>query len=297
MIIRVARVRQSLAGLRQGATDAPQKPGSRGRTVAVRAGTIGELDGIDLPVAVTSQAKGASPTPSRQRGVELVTRVQAERVGSRTEQSGPEGDVIVWQRPNKPRGMTGEQYRSNPKSLTMRQVSVDARDQNNRAEQFKVVTTILDASIGVKQIGALYQRRWDGEVDRRSIKSTMKMDVLRCKMPEMVRKEIWVHLLAYNLLRTVMAIAARENGLEPREVCFQGAKQVIAAFAPKLEAARPDDRPRLIDTLLRVIAYHRVGDRPGRWKPQAQRRRPKPSARPTQPRAIAKLEHNRSKWS
>ena len=194
MIIRVARVRQSLAGLRQGATDAPQKTGSRGRTVAVRAGTIGELDGIDLPAAVTSQAKGASPTPSRQRGVELVTRVQAERVGSRTEQSGPEGDVIVWQRPNKPRGMTGEQSRSNPKSLTMRQVSVDARDQNNRAEQFKVVTTILSASISVTQIGALYQRRWDGEVDRRSIKSTMKMDVLRCKMPEMVRKEIWVHL-------------------------------------------------------------------------------------------------------
>src|SRR5262249_41787753 len=74
----------------------------------------------------------------RQRGSELVARVQAERVGSRTVRSGPGGEIIVWQRPNKPRGMTGEQYRTYPESLTMRQVSVDARGKGNRAEQFKV---------------------------------------------------------------------------------------------------------------------------------------------------------------
>ena len=68
----------------------------------------------------------------------------------------------------------------------MRQVTVDARDKDNRAEQFKVVTTILDASIDGGQIGDLYERRWAGEVDIRSIKSTMQMDVLRCKTPEMV---------------------------------------------------------------------------------------------------------------
>src|SRR6516225_6197313 len=83
----------------------------------------------------------------RQRGIDLVTRVQAERVGSRTVESKPDGDIIVWQRPNKPRGITGEQYRRYPESLTMRQVSVDATGKNNRAEQFKVVTTILDPTI------------------------------------------------------------------------------------------------------------------------------------------------------
>ena len=101
----------------------------------------------------------------RQRGLDLVARVQAERVGSRTVESRPDGDIIVWQRPNKPRGMTGEQYRRYPESLTMRQVSVDARGKDNRAEQFKVVTTILDTSIDGGQIGGLYERRWDGEVD------------------------------------------------------------------------------------------------------------------------------------
>ena len=180
-----------------------------------------------------------------------MTRVAAERVGTQTVASEPDGDLIVWQRPNKPRGMKGEQYRTYPKSLLMRQVSVDARDKDNRVEQFKVITTILDSSIDGRQIGELYERRWDGEVDIRSIKSTMKMDVLRCKTPEMVRKEIWAHLLAYNLLRTVMAVAAAESDTEPRKISFKGAKQAVTAFAPKIEAARPEDRGRLIDALLK----------------------------------------------
>src|SRR5262249_28748783 len=162
-------------------------------------------------------------------------------------ESRPDGDILVWRRPNKPRGMGGEQYRGYPESLTVRQVCVDARGRDNRAGQFKVVTTILDASIGGGQFGGLYERRWGGEVDIRSIKSTMKMGVLRCKTPEMVRKEIWVHLLAYNLLRTAMAVAAGASGVEPRQVSFKGAKQVVTAFAPQLEAARPLQRAALLD--------------------------------------------------
>ena len=232
----------------------------------------------------------------RDRGIDIVARAQYQRVGSQTLESRPDGDILLWRRPNKPRGMTGEQYRRYPETLLMRQVAVDARDKNNRAEQFHVVSTILDASIDGGQFGDLYERRWEGEVDIRSIKSTMQMDILRCKAPEMVHKEIWAHLLAYNLLRTVMAVAAGENGLEPRQVSFKGAKQAVTAFAPKIEAARPEDRARLIDALLAAIAYHRVGDRPGRWEPRARKRRPKPGARLTQPRAVAKLGHNRSKW-
>jgi hypothetical protein len=232
----------------------------------------------------------------RQRGIELVARAQYQRVGTRTVQRRPDGDLIVWQRPNKPHGMTGEQYRTYPKTLLMRQVHVDARDQDNRVEQFNVITTILDASIDGGQIGDLFERRWEGEVDLRSIKSTMKMDVLRCKTPEMVRKEIWAHLLAYNLLRTVMALAAAETAIEPRQVSFKGAKQAVAAFAPKIEMARPERRALLIDALLRTIAYHRVGDRPGRWEPRARKRRPKPGVRLMQSRAMAKLPQNRSKY-
>jgi Transposase DDE domain len=232
----------------------------------------------------------------RERGIELVARVQAERVGTGTVEARPDGDIILWRRPNKPRGMTGEEYRCYPKELLMRQVTVDARGEENRAGVFRVVTTILDASIDGGQIGDLYERRWSGEVDIRAIKATMQMDILRCKSPEMVEKEIWAHLLAYNLLRTVMAVAAAGVGIEPRRVSFKGAKQAVTSFAPKIEAARPGERPALIDALLAVIAYHRVGDRPGRWEPRALKRRPKPRARLGQPRADARLPENRSRW-
>jgi len=232
----------------------------------------------------------------QQRGIDIVTRVQHDRVGSWIKESRPDGDILVWKRPGMAHGMTGAQYRSYPEQLTMRQVTVEARDKNNRAKQFKVVTTILDASITGKQIGGLYERRWEGEIDIRSIKSTMQMDVLRCKTPEMVHKEIWTHLLAYNLLRTVMAVAANENNIAPRKISFKGAKQTLIAFAPKIEAARPENRAPLIDAMLTTIAYHRVGNRPGRWEPRARKRRPKWSTPLKQPRHIAKLPQNRSKW-
>src|SRR5918911_1662253 len=192
--------------------------------------------------------------------------------------------------------MKGEQYRTYPESLLMRQVSVDARGKDNRAEQFKVITTILEPSIDGGQIGDLYERRWGGGVGIRSVKATMKMDILRCKTPEMVRKEIWAHLLAYNLLRTVMAVAANENDVEPRRISFKGAKQVVTAFAPKIEAARPEDRARVIDAMLAAVAYHRVGGRPGRWEPRARKRRPKPGMRLMQTRAVARLPQNRPKY-
>jgi len=232
----------------------------------------------------------------RHRGIDLVVHEHFDRTETRLAESRPDGDILVWQRPQRPRGMTGNTYQSYPKQLLMRQVAVDARDKNNRAQQFKVVTTILTPSIDGQQIGALYEHRWAGEVDIRSIKCTMQMEILRCKTPDMVHKEIWTHLLAYNLLRTVMAVAAHENDIEPRKVSFKGAKQAVTAFAPKIEAAQPEDRGRLIDALLTTIAYHRVGDRPGRWEPRARKRRPKPAARLTQPRHIAKLPQNRSKW-
>jgi hypothetical protein len=113
----------------------------------------------------------------------------------------------------------------------------------------------------------------------------------------MVEKEVWVYLMAYNRLRTVMAVAASENDVEPREISFKGAKQTLTAFAPKLEAAKPEQRAGLVDAMLKTVAYHRVGNRPGRWEPRARKRRPKPSKRLGQPRHVAKLASNRAKWS
>jgi hypothetical protein len=274
---------------------APYAGKGTGETTLLRQ-MYGSLSPGDVVVADALFDKYFLACELRQRGVELVARVQAERVGAQTVEGRPDGDLILWPRPQKARGMTGEQYRSYPESLLMRQVSVDARGKNNRAERFKVITTTLDGSIDGGQIGGLYERRWDGEVDLRSIKSVMKMGVLRCKTPEMVRKEVWAHLLAYNLLRTVMAVAAAESGVEPRKISFKGAKQAVTAFAPKIEAARPEGRAALVDAMLAAVAYHRVGGRPGRWEPRARKRRRRPGMHLMQPRAVAKLPQNRPRY-
>ena len=107
-------------------------------------------------------------------------------------------------------------------------------------------------------------------MDIRSIKQAMRMDVLRCKTPGMVRKEVWAHLLAYNLVRGVMAEAASRHGVAPRRLSLQGARQTLEAF--RGEAGRAGG---LAETALRAIAYHRVGDRPDRVEPRVVKRRPK----------------------
>jgi hypothetical protein len=112
-------------------------------------------------------------------------------------------------------------------------------------------------------------------LDIRSLKQTLKMDVLRCKTPEMVRKEFWAHLLAANLIRGVMAEAARRHGVLPRGLSFQGARQTMEGFRSELSHARSADAEVLREVAWKAIASHRVGDRPDRVEPRVRKRRPK----------------------
>jgi hypothetical protein len=126
----------------------------------------------------------------------------------------------------------------------------------------------------------------------RSIKVTLGMDMLRCKTPEMVRKEIWTHALAYNLVRTVMAQAAAGEGVSPREISFKATLQVLEAFRPLIDYRGQRDasyRAALYEQMLRAIAVHKVADRPDRFEPRMAKRRPKRYDRLTRPRAEIKL--------
>ncbi|MBF0109294.1 MAG: hypothetical protein HQL76_08970 [Magnetococcales bacterium] len=115
------------------------------------------------------------------------------------------------------------------------------------------------------------------------------MNILKGRTPEMVRKEIGVHLLTYNLIRTVMAQAANRVGIMPIRISFKGALQQMDAFAHRIAIATGDQQARLVDELLRAIAYHRIGNRPGRAEPRAVKRRPKAFRRLSQPRAEARF--------
>ncbi|WP_332842023.1 transposase [Parendozoicomonas callyspongiae] len=130
----------------------------------------------------------------------------------------------------------------------------------------------------------MYQKRWHVELDLRSIKTLMKMDILRCKSPDMVRKEISVHLLAYNLLRALMARTAQMTGQSPREISFRAAQQTVRDF--RILLLSTDDLAGVVDVMLGIMAEHQAGDRSGRSEPRAVKRRPK---------AFPKLQHSHAK--
>src|SRR5262249_5102948 len=142
-------------------------------------------------------------------------------------------------------------------------------------------------------LARVYRARWNAELDLRSLKRTMQMDVLRCQTPELVRKEIWTHVLAYNLIRTIMAQAASQHGLEPRSVSFKGAIQTIEGFQPVIARQGdqdPEERKRVYQQLLEAIAAHRVADRPDRVEPRLRKRRPKHYGFLRKPRAETKRD-------
>jgi hypothetical protein len=163
-----------------------------------------------------------------------------------------------------------------------------------RTRSIVVVTTLLDpGQVTGGELAELYRARWNNELDLRSIKVTLQMDMLRCKTPELVRKEIWAHVLAYDLIRTVMAQAAAGEGIAPRSISFKAALQVLEAFRPLIDyqAHRgPGHRAALYRHVLRAIAVHRVADRPDRFEPRMAKRRPKRYDRLTRPRGEIKIE-------
>jgi Transposase DDE domain len=132
-----------------------------------------------------------------------------------------------------------------------------------------IATTFLDVQAYPKEdLAALYRARWHAELALRSIKQTMQMDVLRCKTPAMVHKEIWGHLLVYNLIRATMAQAALRHGVVPRQVSLQGARQTLAAFGSELAQVASTRREGVLATVLTAIVSHRVGSRPDRYEPR-----------------------------
>jgi hypothetical protein len=216
----------------------------------------------------------------QQRGVELVSRLnKANRKADfrRGQRLGKDDHLVRWCKPSGIRSLDWKTYKSLPDSITIRETRVHVVQVGFRTRSIVVVTTLLDPQQTTKEdLATLYRARWNNELDLRSIKSTMQMRELRCKTPELVHKEVWTHMLAYNLIRTVMAQAAATHDVEPRTISFKGALQTLEAFQPLIELQAGRDTPnrlRLYQHLLNAIASHRVGDRPDRYEPRLKKHR------------------------
>jgi hypothetical protein len=233
----------------------------------------------------------------QQRGVELVGRLnKAHRTADfrRGKRLGHEDHVVQWPKPTSIRSLDRQAYQALPESLTVREVKVRVTQPGFRTKALVVVTTLLDPRQATKEdLASLYRSRWNNELDLRSIKSTMQMRDLRCKAPESVRKEVWAHVLAYNLIRTLMAQAAARHEVVPRSISFKGTIQTLEAFQPTIELQASQGTADLLpiyDQLLLAIATHRVGDRPDRFEPRLKKHRRNHYGWLTKPRSEVKRQ-------
>lgn len=192
---------------------------------------------------------------------------------------GPKDHLITLTKPKrKPHWMSAQDYDRAPDHVTVRET---------RAGGKILVTTMCDARAWPKQqIKALYQQRWDVELNFRHLKETLNMAPLRSKTPRMNEKQLWVTLLAYNLIRWLMLHSAKLADIVPRTLSFKHSVQMLRCANTLGLAARPGDD--LIEPMLRLVAQQRVGDRPGRIEPRAVKRRPKPYGLLMMPRKQAR---------
>ncbi len=191
---------------------------------------------------------------------------------------GPDDQIAVWHRPKgRNRQLTPAQWSELPETVTVRLVRVRVAIRGFRTRRMELMTTLLDAAtFSADALAELYRDRWMAELNLRHLKTTLRMEVLRGQSPDMIRKEVFMYAVTYNLVRTFMWHAAVATGRDPRRLSFAGAQQRVAAMLPYLGLCRTSRQRRaLTRRLLEFIAADRLTDRPDRIEPRARKRRPK----------------------
>jgi len=187
---------------------------------------------------------------------------------------GPDDHIITWHRPAKPAWMTDEDYAAIPLTLTLRELRFEVTEPGRRPETITIITTLLDpTAYPAKAVAQLYEFRWNAELDIRTHKQGLSLDHLRCQTPKMVRRELWVTMLGYNLIRKLTATAAAVHGKKPRHVGFTLACQSVLSSWMLLATDTCRDRKAHWDIVLAHVAANEVANRPGRIEPRVLKRR------------------------
>ena len=226
------------------------------------------------------------------RGVDSVVTLARRAPGTATDCLkilGPDDLLIKWQRPAYTAKMaySREEWENLPEKLVLRQVKVKVNIPGFRTTGFHIITTLLDpVKYPAAELAELYFKRWNVELIFRDIKTTMGMDILRCKTPEMIRKEIIMHFISYNCVRRLMYEAAEEANIEVSVVSFKGSLQALRSWEPHLNQANVSqaERFRLVSDLYDAMTNTPIRQRPGRSEPRCIKRRPKSYQLLTSPR-------------
>jgi len=206
---------------------------------------------------------------------------------------GPGDHVVAWRKPpyDASRFASRAEWEALPAEMQMREIRVTIRRKGHRTRVVTVVTTLLDGNAySAQDVTDLFAERWHCELDLRSIKQALGMHHLRTKTPAMVRKALWTHLLAYNLIRVRMAQAAALHGLTPRTLSFTATKILLHNFAMYQSILCGREHRRMEIVLLQAIARCKLPDRPGRQEPRAVKKRKQKYPYLTKPRAQARKQ-------
>jgi hypothetical protein len=243
---------------------------------------LGALDPGDVVLADQLYCTYWMLATLKARGIDVLTHQNASRVRDfrRGKRLGRGDHIVQWIRPQRPAWMDKEAYATMPETLSVREVRMKGR---------VLVTTLLDPRMASPvELDQFYRSRWNIEVDLRSIKVEMGMGLLRCKSPEMIRKEVAVHLLAYTLVRAVMAQAASLAAVLARALSFKRAMKLLNAYHQQLRHSAAARMSVMIAHVLGAMATLRLPWRPDRVEPRAVKRRPKPHRLLMEPRPIAR---------
>jgi Transposase DDE domain len=212
---------------------------------------------------------------------------------------GQKDRLVVWRKPEqKPRYLPKTLWRRVPEELTVRVLRVKLAIPGFRTQTVTLATTLSDAeAYPAQELAALYLRRWRIELWWRHLKTSMGMEVLRCKTPAMLHKELEMYLTGYNLIRGLMAEAAALHGQPLEQLSFKGSVDAVRQYSPLIAQARSRKKQRrLVKDLLRVLALDLVPERPGRQEPRAVKRRPKPYPLLNKPRRTFRETPHRSRY-
>lgn len=212
---------------------------------------------------------------------------------------GPNDRLCVWTRPpSRPRYLPAALWELVPATLTVRLVRVRLADKGFRTREVWLVTTLLDpVKYPASELAALYARRWKIELWLRDLKGPLGMDVLRCKSPEMVHKEIEIRWTCYNLTRALMCQSAKQHDAPLDRISFKGTLDAIKTYAPKIAMSHTRKMRRaLMEDMRWCLAHDLVPKRPDRREPRATKRRPKPYAQLTKHRRLYKEIPHRDKY-
>jgi hypothetical protein len=227
----------------------------------------------------------------QQRAVQAIFHIHANRLHDfrRGRALGRLDRLYTLTKPAKPAaGWTAAQWAALPDTLTVRQLKAQIHNPNGRVKTLTLITTLLDPLLWPKELLLLiYRHRWNVELCFDDIKTTLQLDLLSCRTPDMIQKELEMHLVAYNLTRAIMQEAALTCHVPLARISFKGTLDTMRQYGQalaRLPTRQRKKRRSLYAQMLEIIAKDLLPDRPGRREPRCLKRRPKAFPLMTKPR-------------